>query len=226
MFRLKIVIIVVGAFLAFDGFKEWKVSRGTSTKPDAVELSELEKSPDISNNHLKVGDHIAIYSDCVYQYEVKDGETGEPTSEAKVYHTYYPIISHDHPHIREIDDMVEKYGDVDKIPDAEWPELEKFTVLVKTGKFKTLGDIPDEWKNFESLQGLVINRIHSLSGEEKDLVQSSFPTLDLEKLLIIEEGRVPSSGLKSGILMGGGAILILVGLGLFFVPSKKTNPSA
>lgn len=223
--KLKIVIIVLGAIVGYNGYKEWNVSRGTSINPDVVALSELEKSPDISNNHLRVGAHTAVYAACVYEYRMEDGDTGEPTSETTVTHTYYPIISGDHPHILAINGLVEKYGDVDRVPDEEWPEFEQFTVLVKTGRFETIGDIPDEWTDCETLQGLVINRIYSLSEEEKDLIQESFPAMDFDSVLILEEGRTPTSSSKVGAMMGGGVVLILIGIGLFFVPKKKPTPS-
>ncbi len=225
MFRLKIAVIVVGVIFAYDGFKEWNVSRGTSTTPDVVELSELEKNPEVSNNHLNIGSHLAVYTDCVYEYILEDGEEGEPSADTKVTHTYYPIISYDHPHMRAINDLIGKYGDVDKIPDAEWPMLEQFTVLVKTGGFDTLGSIPDEWENCDTLQGLVINRIYSLDEEEKELLQGSFPSMDLDSVLLLEAGRAPTSTTQSGVMMGGGAVLALIGLGLFFVPKKKNTSS-
>lgn len=220
MFRWKIAVIVLGGILAFKGFQEWMVSRGTTQEPQSVELVELEKNSDITNNHLKIGAHQGLYPASVSECET-DSEDDEATAESKVNHTYYPIISNEHPFLKQIDDVINQYGDVDSVPDEEWPELESFSVLVKTRKFKTFGDIPDDWEDAKSVQGLVINRISSLDDEEAELIKSSFPSLDLEKVLILEEGRKPSSTAKAGGMMGGGGIVILAGLGWLIVSRKK-----
>ena len=221
MFRLKIVLIVLGGFVAFWGSQEWMVSRGASAKPQVIELVELEKNPTISNNHLEIGSHTALYPVCVYEYQMKKGDTGDPTAKTKVNHTYYPIISNDHPYLQQLKTLKQKYGHLDKVPDKEWPELNKFTVLVKTRSYKTVGSIPIDWVEEQKIQGLVINRIHSLKGKERDLVQRSFPKMNLDKILILEAGRKPASIAKSGGIMAGGVLMILAGVGSFFMGARK-----
>ncbi|MBN2685315.1 MAG: hypothetical protein JXR40_08545 [Pontiellaceae bacterium] len=219
MFRWKIALIVAGGALAFTGFQEWLVSRGTTQEPQRVELVDLEKNSDITNNHLKIGAHQALYSECVFNYKKESGK--ELSDDSKINHAYYPILSNENILWQQTDDVIEQYGDVDSVPDDEWPELDSFSVLVKTRKFRTYADILGTIEDAESVQGLVINRISSLDDEEAELIKSAFPSLDLEKVLILEEGRKPSSNLKAGGMMGGGGILILAGLGWLIVSRKK-----
>jgi len=87
MVRLKIVVIVVGAALAYWGFREYRVSSGTSSDPADVALADLEDDPATSNNYVTVGKHWAVYPGCVYAYrESKYAEGGpKPSSSLKSF---------------------------------------------------------------------------------------------------------------------------------------------
>ena len=151
-------------------------------------------------------------------------ETGEPKDTTKVTKTYYPIISETHPFLMKLAVLAEQFGGEEKIPDELWPAFDQFTVLVKTDRFKTIGSIPDNWGDDANIEGLVINRIEGLSGEEANLLRQSFPQLDMDKVLILEEGRKPSPVTTSLGMMGGG--VLLSGLGVFLLvglPRKKAE---
>ena len=62
------------------------------------------------------------------------------------------------------------------------------------------------------IQGLVVNRIEELGTEEKNLLRQDYPGMDLDKCLILEEGRQPS-GFGAVFLMGGGGLALLLGGG-------------
>lgn len=206
MFRVKLAMIIGGGFIALMGFEEFKVSSGTTAEPQSVSLVDLEAGTVPDNAHLSIGEHIALYGAAVYEYEQREGETGEPGPNAKVNHCYYPIFSTDHPLF-----AVEE----------ETANDDNFAVLVKTKVFTTIGAIPDDFSTVDSVRGLVINRISSLDEEETNLVKQSFPGANMDKVLILEQNREPASFAKSGGMMGGGGLLALVGLGLFFVGKKE-----
>lgn len=205
MVRIKLAMVALGGFIAFMGFQEFHVSQGATVEPAKVSLADLEAGKVPDNSHLEIGSHIALYGASIYEYEQSKYETGEPGSNAKVNHCYYPIFSTEHP-LFAVEEPTA--GDDD------------FAVLVKTKAFKTVGSIPDGGPTVASVQGLVINRISSLDSEEKDLVKQSFPRANLDKVLILEQGRTPASFAKSGGMLGGGVLLSLVGIGMFFVGRK------
>ena len=217
MFRLKLIIIFIGGMVAFLGFEEYKVSMDSTEEPMAIELAALEENTEVDNNHLKVENYMALYPYSVYEYQTKKGETGEPGNNTKVNHTYYPIISQSHPYINQIAELGNRYEDLSLVPDEEWPTVQNFSVLIKTKSFKTIGSIPDKYEIKTDIQGLIINKIEELDSEEKQLVKESFPTVSMNNLLILEEGRKPSSIFKSFGMMGGGAVLSILGIGMFFM---------
>ena len=155
LFRLQIGLLLGGLFLAYLGVQEYRVSMGTTSEPTTLELRFVERGqPAPTNNHLVIGEHIADYADCVYEYEERSG---------RVTHTYYPIMSEIHPFFSELNELEAKYGDLDNAPDEEWPAIDTFKVLIKTERFKTEGSIPDGLQYEDKVQGLLINLVESLN---------------------------------------------------------------
>ncbi|MDB2687479.1 hypothetical protein N9Y42_09740 [Mariniblastus sp.] len=205
MFRIKLAMLMGGLVLAYFGVQEYRVSMGTSTEPLAIELAAIEGGEIPSCNHLKVGKHVADYVGCVYEYEERYGKTS-------ITHLYYPIISHDNSFFTELGALYEKYGDPNDIPDEEYPEIHNFHVLVKTKRFKTESSIPEGLNAENEIQGLVINLVDSLDAEEKSMIQEDFPEVNLDQVLILEDGRKPASMATSLGMTGGGVLMSLLGL--------------
>jgi len=211
--RLFLILAGIGAALGYYGFQEYTLSEGASEEPTYVELAELEAGNIPENSHLLIGPHWRIYAGSIFEYEQNSWETGEPGPKATVNYTYYPIISFEHPFILQLASLEEEYGELEQVPDEEWPEdVGNIAVLVKTKKYKNVGAIPEEWLDSEKIQGLVINEIESLDSEERKLIRESFPSAELDKVLLLEEGRKPATAGKAYGLLGGGAILIILGM--------------
>ena len=213
--RLILFIILGGGFLSVNGYQEYIVSSKTKNTPSATKLVDIEKGNKITNNYLILDEHWAFYSSCVYYYktskydkEVKDSSTVE--------YAYYPALSIEHPYIIQLGKLEEKYGDLSKVPEGQFPKLENIDVLIKTEKFKTVGDIPAYIDTKKNMTGLVINSINSLNDDEKRLIQESFPKVNFNKVVIIEEGREPSSTTSSFAMMGGGVFIIFIGIAVAF----------
>ncbi|QDT67638.1 hypothetical protein MalM25_05380 [Planctomycetes bacterium MalM25] len=206
IFRIQIAALIGGAMLAFFGVQEYRVSSSATVGPIEVDLAAVEKGEVDENNHWRLGEHIAIYGACVYQYRQSKYETGEPGPSTKLDYCYYPVVSFDHP-------FIQQFGEAESGADVP---LNDFRVLVKTKKYDTLGSIPDGLGNQDSVQGLVVNLISGLDSEEKELFTGSFPGLDTDKLLLLEEGRAPAPIGKSLGMIGGGLALVLGSVLWFF----------
>lgn len=207
MFRINLGLIIGGVVLAFYGVQEYRVSMGTSTAPESVSLQFVEMGQVPENNHVLFGEHVADYDGTVYEYEEGTG---------RVTHAYYPIVSESHPFFAELSSLEARYPDVNDAPDEEWPMIDNFKVLVKTKRFKTEDSIPDGMYWEDEVQGMVINLVESMDREEKKLIKEAYPELNMEQLLIVEDGRKPTSSVQSLGMVGGGGILSLLGLSLFF----------
>lgn len=223
--KLFLVLIVLGGIFVFEGYKEYNLSKKSSEVPKEVELATLENGEHLDNYHVKIGPHWRIYSGSVFTYEPTSIVDSEQKPENKVTHVYYPIISNEHPFFPQMGKLAEKHGSFDAIPDEEIPDIE-FTVLVITNEFNTIGDIPEDWIDSPSIQGLVINEVSGgPDDEERELIKSSFPNIDFDKVLILDEGRTPTSSDNAKLMMGGGVALSLAGLGLLIWSIKRKKNS-
>lgn len=221
MFRLKLILIVVGGVLAFMGYEEFVVSQKTSDTAMEIALADIEKNQALDNYFVNVGPHWAVYPGLIYNYEASKYGSDEPKDSSKVNFAYYPIVSNDHPYVVATDALMEKYGSAEAIPDEAWPAFKQFAVLVKTKRFKTVGQLPEDWGEEAYVEGLVVNVVDPLDTEESNLIRQSFPGIDLQRVLILEQGRTPSSSMQSIGMMAGGGILAILGLFLMIPRGRK-----
>lgn len=216
MVRIAIVMLIGGGAIIYYGYQEHAVSKDASPEAVVVELADLEKKGEAPNNHLKIGKHVALWPLYVCRVEVATGQDPQnaPPS-AKVDYAYCAIISKDHPWWQAYQSTSETGEDV------QLPAIDPLLVLVKTKKYKTVGAIPGEIQEPDSVQGLVVNRIESLKDDEKKFIRESFPSVNFDKLLLLEEGRTPSSTGTPFAIMGGGVLLMLVAGGLLVARRKR-----
>ena len=218
MLRVVLALIGLGGVLAFIGYQEYKVSEGTSKDPVPVSIVKLEFGVDLPNNHIEVGEHAAIYDALIYEYEQSFSDPTGDDPKTKVNFVYYPIVSQSHPLAEKLESLSKR--DPDSIRDEEYEALgkEKFKVLVRTGRYDKVGDLPQGGvARLDKVSGMVVNEISSVGWEEQNLLRQAFPDIDFKNILILQEGRKPSSPAASFGMMGGGGALMLVGLGLMFV---------
>jgi hypothetical protein len=178
-------------------WSERQVSSTATVEPLAVDLEQLEKGPVPENNHLKIGSHTACYFDTVYKAVARGKGPKRPDQNTKVDYCFYPIVSTSHPYSQHLRQLEKKFGSADKVPENVMPRLSELKVLVKTSRFRTVGDIPEDWRTESAVQGLVINQISTLGSEEQKLLRQDFGNIDFSKVLILSEGRRPSSLLFS-----------------------------
>lgn len=221
MFRLKLILIVAGGFIAFMGYEEFKLSGFAKAEAVVVALEDLEAGAELENAHIIIEEPVSVYGGLIYEYRQSKYDTGEPDANTSVSVTYYPIISQSHPFMAGLNALFEKYpeGIPEEVP---VPDLGNFRVLVKTDRFNTVANFPyDSLVSDERVQGLVVNEVESLDAEEIGLLRESFPNADFGQVLILEEGREPASSGKYLGMMGGGVALMLLGLASFAVGGKK-----
>jgi hypothetical protein len=220
------LMMLVGGCLIWYGVLEQQAGGDASAVAVDVDLGDLEAGKALPGNHIKIGLHHCLYNASVFEYE--DG-SGKPTSSSELVWLYSPIISDGHPYMKGLRELEKTHGDLGNVPrEAKWPRLENFAVLVKSEAYKTIGEAPKKRKYYESVSGLVINRIESLGDEEKALIRESFPNIDFEKILILEHGREPTS--LGGVVawIGAGALLVLIPIlaGIRGMRSKPVHPPA
>ena len=83
-------------------------------------------------------------------------------------------------------------------------------IILKTTNAGNEAELRDQVTR-PTVQGLVVNEIERMSGEEKKLLTESYPGVDFTRCWILELGREPSGVSKVLAFMGGGGMLALAG---------------
>ena len=213
--RLILFIILGGGFLSLNGYLQYLASNKIQNTPNATKLIDIEKANKITNNYLMLGEHWAFYSSSVY-YDSTSKYGRNVKDSTRVDHAYYPALSIEHPYMIKLGKLEEQYGDLSNVPEGQFPKLENIHVLIKTEKFKTLGEIPAYIHSKKNMKNLIVNSTNSFNDDEKRLIKKSFPKVNFDKLVIIQEGREPSSMTSSFTMMGGGVLIIFIGIAIAF----------
>jgi hypothetical protein len=211
MIRVTLGLIIGGLVLSYFGYQEYQVSEGAGEEPTPFELVKMEHGLSPPNNHVALGEHHALYEGLVFLYDAGHLGFDEPGLSTRVDNAYYPIVSKSHPHMKMLAEWEAAGGDPSE---ALAPErMQDIAVIVETRRFTTVGELPEQVRLEPGVSGLVVSDIESLDPDAQELLQETFPQVDFDKVIILEEGRQPSSPAASFGLMSLGGLLMLGGLG-------------
>lgn len=220
LLRLIMMLVAVGGVLCLIGYQENKVGGNTSEQPLPTSLVQIEHGITPANNHVEFGDHVAVYEALVCAYEESAFGLDDFDEQTRVEYVYYPIVSPGHPYVGLASQRSQARSEEGS--EQGIPGLDQFSVIVRSSRFKKVGDLPQvDFRREQKVQGMVVNQIASLGSDEKDLLHEAFPKLDLDKVLILQENRRPMSASTAYAMMGGGGVLILVG-GVLLVANRWT----
>ena len=199
-------LVLPGVFCCFWGGFQYHASKGCSPTPVECKLSDLEAGMSPPDFHVRIGEHVAVYSHSI----VRVKGTNEPTAKTRISWAKYPILSRKNPFFKELNELANQYGGVKKIPKSEYPEIKTFSTLVLTRQWKRYGEIPDKMEKMESVEGLIINRIAPLTNEQKRLINGVFPKILTSELWILEKERHPYSAASCMYLIGFGIFCLVL----------------
>ncbi len=202
--RFKLLLIGLGIFLGFRGYEEVKLKGIASSDAQEISCADLVGNGPGENAHVVISDFMMLQQAYVYEGEENDMET--------VWIPAVPLNGPYHIKLKAYLDSMEGQ----EINSANLPMPQNINLVVKSSdmnndaKFSAVAEA-------DTIQGMVINEIEKLSGDELKIMRESYPGIDFSQVYILEHNRKPSGAGKMIGFFGGGALLSLVGLGLFFV---------
>lgn len=211
MVRIKLAIVLVGIFLVVHGYQEYTLASRATELPVKLDVAAAEGGSRVENPHVTLGDHVRLYGDAIYHFSRKKGDSSGPGPQTRVTKVYYPVVSPSHPYFQELARLEAKHGGTIP-PGTKRPAIRSFAVMVKTGGFGQVGDIPQRAQLSPGLTGLAINLVESLPEADRRMVRESFSEVDFDKLIIVEEGRKPGTVAGSTGIAGAGFLLALLGI--------------
>lgn len=188
--RIIIAMLVIGVMLIVYGFREWRLASASGSTPQTITCAQLEANGYGNNAYIHLTG-FRVSGHFVYQKRSDDYWTV----------AWLPIVSVKNP-------LPTTAG---AVPSAA------IKVIVKSNKIHNHAEAEAFALN-TSLEGMVINQIESMTSKEIELLRHSYPTTNFDKCWIVEEGREPAGAGKYMAFFGGGALLVLAGLGMMFGP--------
>jgi hypothetical protein len=200
------LFLLCGGVVGFWGHQEFRLGQLAQAEPARVELTDIKRGQPLENHHVVIGPHYALYVATVYSYRTT--ETNKPFDprsrdpKRPIDYCFYAIV----PLTDEAAKKRAEPGD-DQTP-YQLPR--NIRVIVKTRRYKTLGEIPkQDVRREESVQGTMVNEIRPLGEEERQLLKDGLEGVKLDEVWVLEEGREPSASAKSvGMLVCGGLMFL------------------
>jgi hypothetical protein len=192
MGRWGLFLVAAGGLIGFLGYHETRIRWGSSIEPEDVTLEELIRRGGEGNTHFRVRD-FALVDDFVI--EEKNGRW------SMVYIPAFPRAA----------------GQLPMLADAPPGPV---PVIVMSGQVHSEGDVVD-LGNQPTLAGMVINRVKSLSSQQRNLLAPRYPDTDFDKCLIFNHGRAT---IHPHVALGGlisGGLMVVAGLVLMLVAYKR-----
>jgi hypothetical protein len=182
--RIGIGMAVIGVGLIVWGVVEWRLGRGASAAPERITLKQLIARGPEGNPNIILTDFVLCDNFVVVE---KNGRWNS---------VYVPVMPAD---------------EANKGGGPLRPTKVKAVLFsLNVSSDADIARVLDK----RELPALVTNRIRSLGSEEKNVLQQNYGGIDANTCLIIQEGRKPFSGTLLAIMFGGGAVLLLGGIGM------------
>lgn len=194
--RFILAIFIGGGFLCYMGYQEVVLRGVAKAEPQALSVQQLINDGVGENANVTLQDFIV----CDWAYVYKGDNTNDMET------VWVPLIPVNGPYHQKL--MAAFDEDGNQI--SEVPPLENVRVILKSsdiGSETELGALQD----VQTISGMVINEVESMSGEELTLMRESYPGTD-SQVQLVEHNRKPKGwGAVLGFFGGGGALIAFGG---------------
>ncbi len=207
--RRGLAISLIGGLIATAGLLAWRTA-GARQIPTPVDLSRLAPGHQLAGSYIQLDRHVRLFPLVVYAAE----ESLRNNPDGRLLYAYYPVVSTTDPYLLELDRLQDQFGTLANVPPKMlFGGTPAFLLLVRTKRFVRLADLPQRRLTYQSLRGQV--RAGSLHEAEKQMVQQSYPKLDLQRVLVLEENTAPPDTTARALALAiGGVLLLLLGIGV------------
>ncbi len=194
-FRLALVLLVMGGVLLMGGINELRLTNASSRKPETISLKGLAERGPQGNPNIILTD-FRLCNKFVQTTRTNWGQKAERWESVWV-----PIVPQD-------EGLLGLFG-----ADAAGRNIQAIIFSKHVGSKAELARLA-----VPQLRGMVINAISSLGADQLKLLQKSYPGIDFQRCLIIEEGHKPASAALLSFYLGGGGVLALIGVFVLAIP--------
>lgn len=96
-----------------------------------------------------------------------------------------------------------------------------FSVVIKTARVNNEAELQAFIHGERRVQGLIVNAVTPLRGDERRLLGESYPSVNLNKVWVIQEGRTPNSPSTVLAWLLAGVLALALGAGLLVIHVRR-----
>ncbi|MFO0926579.1 MAG: hypothetical protein U0736_06000 [Gemmataceae bacterium] len=199
---------IIGLMLSMVGSNEMRLCKRSRSEPKSLTLAQLIQTEEkgLDNLHVVVNQFVPDLPNLVFEVNATPKERKDPVVLAsKPWRTVYlPLRS------------VEPGGPLAKGPPPPGVEggrakaADPIRVIVVTNKTKNIDELTSRFVGGRC-QGMITNSVRELDREASDLLKQSYPGTDFSQVMILQDGRVPSSANSALAMFVVGVVLAAVG---------------
>lgn len=171
--RIKILVIVLGGFLVFWGFRELSLSGKAKSRPQQITCAELIANGPGDNAYVQLSDFVGCAQWFVYEGQ---GENGPYKK------VYLPAVELEGAWHKQVLALLAAGK-----TDADVPEPQNVRLLLKLNDMKN-PDAVQQVIDQDVVTGMIVNSIEKLESQERRLLRQGYPNLDIDGCCILEIG--------------------------------------
>jgi hypothetical protein len=201
MLRFAILLLVIGGILLLAGFKAVRLASIARPAPHPITCADLADHGPGDNAHVEMSDFFLAYLTYVKV---------QPAGAAEWSAVYVPAVPLQSEYHRKVLEQIDPHTNAAV---GQPPVPGSFGVIVRGTRAHSEDDLK-AMAGRDTIEGVVVNAFDPLPPEVADTLRKTFPGVDFDKVWVLDEGRTPPTATKGYVMLGVGATLALIALGL------------
>jgi hypothetical protein len=204
------IMVIGGIVIIFHAIQNMRLASASSSQPQQLTLKQLIANGPGNNNHVIVTDFTPA-ANYVYRYQKGKYEVVSNPETKRWTEVWVPLVVETN-----AAPQPPGFNPGGFVPGGIGPRPSAVQVVVRLeGTHDKIG--VDQWCNSKrQVQGMVVNLTESLDSKTEELLKEAYPATDFSRLLIIHEGRKPTTASTVLLEVCGGTVMIVLG-GLWFM---------
>ncbi|MHC4342831.1 MAG: hypothetical protein ACYSX0_21790 [Planctomycetota bacterium] len=193
--KFRLACLLIAAVLTYVALSEYSLSSRAKSTPQQMTCAKLAEAGPGDNAHIELGEfHLC---ENTYVFEEEDG---------KWTTVWVPVVPRNGEYHQRILELLDE-----GVRREDLPEPDDVRIVARLSGVHSPQDVARVGRQ-STLKGMVVNRISSLGGEEKELLREGYPGVSFDHCWFFHEGRTPTKGSTILLALLGALAAALIGL--------------
>ena len=201
MLRFAILLFIIGGILALAGVRPVRLASIAQPVPQPITCADLAAHGPGDNAHVAMSGFFLAYLTYV---KVQSADAQQWSA------VFVPAVPLDSEYHRRVLEQIDAHKNTVV---GEPPVPSGFGVIVRSAIVRTEDDIR-ALAGQNAIEGVVVNAFDPAPPGIVEALRQTFPGVDFDKVWVLDHGRTPPSPSRGYVMLGIGAVFVLIALGL------------